>query len=65
MPLRDFVPKDYYAKSGGNWTTNKGETEGGHNSCIGLRSLTHVGLFSKTESDSFRSVLVYKKEQES
>ena len=27
-PPRDFVPESYYAKFGGNWTTNKGEREG-------------------------------------
>ena len=30
-----------------------------------LRLLTHVGVFWKTWSDTFRSVLIYKKEQES
>ena len=30
-----------------------------------LRLLTHVGFFSKTESDTFRGVLIYGKEQES
>ena len=30
-----------------------------------LRLLTHVGFFSKTWSDTFRSVLIYRKEQES
>ena len=29
--LRDFVPEYNHAKFGCNWTTNKGETEGGHN----------------------------------
>ena len=29
--LRDFVPEYHHAKFGCNWTTNKGETEGGHN----------------------------------
>ena len=29
LPLRDFVPENSHAKFGGNWTTNKGETEGG------------------------------------
>ena len=27
--LRDFVLEYHYVKFGGNWTTNKGETEGG------------------------------------
>ena len=27
--LRDFVPEYHHAKFGGNWTTNKGKTEGG------------------------------------
>ena len=27
--LRDFVPEYHHAKFGCNWTTNKGETEGG------------------------------------
>ena len=27
--LRDFVPEQHHAKFGCNWTTNKGETEGG------------------------------------
>ena len=27
--LRDFVPECHHAKFGCNWTTNKGETEGG------------------------------------
>ena len=27
--LRDFVPEYHRAKFGCNWTTNKGETEGG------------------------------------
>ena len=26
--LRDFVPEYHHAKFGGNWTTNKGKTEG-------------------------------------
>ena len=30
-----------------------------------LRLLTYVGFFSKTGSDTFRSVLIYEKEQES
>ena len=30
-----------------------------------LRLLTHVRLFSKTGSNTFRSVLIYEKEQES
>ena len=29
--LRDFVPEYHHAKFGCNWTTNIGETEGGHN----------------------------------
>ena len=29
--LRDFVPEYYHAKFGCNRTTNKGETEWGHN----------------------------------
>ena len=29
MTLRDFVIEYYHAKIGGNWTTNKGQTEGG------------------------------------
>ena len=33
--------------------------------CLYLRLLTHVGFFSKTWSDTFRSVLMYEKEQES
>ena len=28
MPLRDFVPYYYHATFGGNWTRNKGKTEG-------------------------------------
>ena len=28
LHLRDFVPYYHHAKFGGNWTTNKGETEG-------------------------------------
>ena len=28
---RFFVPEYHHAKFGCNWTTNKGETEGGHN----------------------------------
>ena len=28
LPLRDFVPEYYHATFGGNWTTNKGETDG-------------------------------------
>ena len=28
LPLRDFVSEFCHAKFGGNWTTNKGETEG-------------------------------------
>ena len=27
--LRDFVSENCHAKFGGNWTTHKGETEGG------------------------------------
>ena len=30
-----------------------------------LRLLIHVGFFSKTGSDTLRSVLIYRKEQES
>ena len=30
-----------------------------------LRLLTHVGFFSKTGSNTFKSVLIYGKEQES
>ena len=30
-----------------------------------VRLLTHVGFFSKTGSDTFRNVLIYRKEQES
>ena len=26
--MRDFVPEYHHANFGGNWTTNKGETEG-------------------------------------
>ena len=29
--LRDFVPEYHHAKFGCNWTTNKRETEVGHN----------------------------------
>ena len=30
------MPQYYHAEFGGNWKTNKGETEGGgHNVCIG------------------------------
>ena len=30
LPLRDFVSENCHAEFGGNWTTNKGETEGAH-----------------------------------
>ena len=33
--LRDFVPEYHHAKLGCNWTTNKGETEGGTMSLSG------------------------------
>ena len=32
--LRDFVPEYHHATFGCNWTTNKGETEGGTNEYI-------------------------------
>ena len=32
---------------------------------VNMSTPTHVGFFSKTGSDTFRSVLIYGKEQES
>ena len=34
--LSDFVPQYHHAKFGCNWTTNKGETEGGGAQCPSL-----------------------------
>ena len=60
--LRDFVPEYHHAKFGCNWTTNKGETEGGgHNvppQPIWLQKTPEASEASKKVIFGFLSYLV-------